>query len=71
MERRPNKGLLANLLQFPSVELEPNQEVKESDKIKLLIKHLKEKNLSVSDLTMTSSVSHIFSHINMAYSGIP
>jgi len=68
MERRPNKGLLANLLQFPSVELEPNQEVKESDKIKILIKHLKEKNLSVSELTMTSSVSHIFSHINMTYS---
>ena len=33
MERRPSKGLLANLLQFPSVELTPGVELKESEKI--------------------------------------
>ena len=67
LERRPSKGLLANLLQFPSIELTPGQEVKESEKIKLLSQLLGKKKLKNMSLTRIDSVSHIFSHINMTY----
>ena len=68
MERRPSKGLLANLLQFPSVELTPGVELKESEKIKLIQDHLASLNVKCSSLVRVDSVLHVFSHINMTYS---
>merc|ERR1712126_145537 len=67
LERRPSKGLLANLLQFPSVELTPGQEVKESEKIRLLTQLLCQKNVKHGSLCKVDSINHIFSHINMTY----
>ena len=68
LERRPSSGLLANLLQFPSVELSPGQEVKEAEKTSLLRDHLKTHNVDCSSLVFVDSVLHVFSHINMTYS---
>ena len=67
LERRPSKGLLANLLQFPSVELTPGREIKESEKIKLIQDHLESLNIQSSSPIKVDSVLHVFSHINMTY----
>jgi len=68
LERRPSKGLLANLLQFPSVELTQGREIKESEKIKLIQDHLESLNIQSSSPIKVDSVLHVFSHINMTYS---
>ena len=68
LERRPSKGLLANLLQFPSVELTPGAEIKESEKIKKIQEHLESLDVKSSTPIKVDSVLHVFSHINMTYS---
>ena len=68
MERRPSKGLLANLLQFPCVELTPGADIKESEKIKQIQDHLESLNVKGSSPIKVDSVLHVFSHINMTYS---
>ena len=68
LERRPSKGLLANLLQFPCVELTPGADIKESEKIKQIQDHLESLNVKGSSPIKVDSVLHVFSHINMTYS---
>ena len=68
LERRPNKGLLANLLQFPSVELSPGTEIKESQKIQNIQDYLERFDVKSSSIVKVDSFLHVFSHINMTYS---
>ena len=67
MERRPSSGLLASLLQFPSVELPAEQETKEADKLRLLSDKLAEFNVQFDKLRLVDSLVHVFSHIKMTY----
>ena len=63
MLKRPKTGLLANLLEFPSLKLETGTE----ENLKDLSEFLSSLGLSVSGLKNVGEVSHIFSHINMRY----
>ena len=67
MERRPSKGLLAGLLQFPCLELPAGQETKQSDKLKLLREKMSELNVSSPSPRLVDSLVHVFSHIKMTY----
>ena len=68
-ERRPETGLLANLVQFPSIELTPGQEVKEGEKMMMVKETLNSLGtVSWSGLSKCCDVKHVFSHINMTYS---
>ena len=67
MERRPSSGLLASLLQFPSVELPPDQETKEADKLRLLEDKLAKYKVEFDKLRLVDSLVHVFSHIKMTY----
>ena len=67
MERRPSSGLLASLLQFPSVELPPDQETKEADKLSLLRAKLTKHKVQLDKLELVDSLVHVFSHIKMTY----
>jgi len=68
MVQRPKTGLLANLLEFPSVTLNSGEsDVKEVQQIKYLQEFLITKNLKSSNLTKIGPVVHVFSHINMTY----
>ena len=67
MERRPSSGLLASLLQFPSVELPAEQETKEADKLRLLTDKLAQSNVQFEGLKLVDSLVHVFSHIKMTY----
>lgn len=67
MERRPSSGLLASLLQFPSLELPAEQETKEADKLRLLTDKLAQSNVQFEGLQLVDSLVHVFSHIKMTY----
>ena len=67
MERRPKTGLLADLLQFPSLELPAGQETKEADKLNLLTEKLTELNISDPVIHRVDDLVHVFSHIKMTY----
>ena len=66
MIKRPKTGLLANLLEFPSVLLK-SEDLKPKEEKQLLIDFLQSKGLKSTDLLKCSNVEHIFSHINMTY----
>ena len=68
-ERRPSTGLLANLLQFPCIELSAGQELSEEEKTELVEQFLsKKQSFKWSGLKKCCDVKHVFSHINMTYS---
>jgi len=66
MVRRPKTGLLANLLEFPSVSL-GNEDYKISEETNLLSTLLTSKQLKPKELLKVGPVVHVFSHINMTY----
>ena len=67
MIRRPKTGLLANLLEFPSVSLVSNEDYKSRQEIQLLSDLLTSKQLKPMELVKVGPVVHVFSHINMTY----
>ena len=66
MVQRPKTGLLANLLEFPSVPL-AGEDVKDSKEMELLQDFLISKKLEAKNLVKIGPVVHVFSHINMTY----
>jgi len=66
MVRRPKTGLLANLLEFPSVSL-GNEDYQISEETNLLCTLLTSKQLKPKELLKVGPVVHVFSHINMTY----
>jgi len=66
MVHRPKTGLLANLLEFPSVTL-TSEDVKESEEIKSLLELLTSKEMTTKNMSKVGPVVHVFSHINMTY----
>ena len=69
MCRRPKEGLLANMLEFPSVTLEEREE--EDDKTALtgkLEERLNQLGIkTLGKLTAVGELLHVFSHIHMTY----
>jgi len=66
MLRRPKTGLLANLLEFPSVTYH-SEDSKLNQEKKVLADVLTSKELRFTELVKVGPVVHIFSHINMTY----
>jgi len=66
MVQRPKTGLLANLLEFPSVTL-ASEDVKDSEQMQCLQELLDSKKLRAEKLVKVGPVVHVFSHINMTY----
>lgn len=66
MVRRPKTGLLANLLEFPSIGLD-NEDTKENVRLNILTDFLGCRGIQVTGLDLVGPVVHIFSHINMTY----
>ena len=69
MCRRPKEGLLANMLEFPSITLEEREE--EDDKTALtgkLEERLNQLGIkTLGKLTAVGELLHVFSHIHMTY----
>ena len=67
MCRRPKEGLLANMLEFPSVTLE-DEDVKETVRQRHLEEKLKQLRIEKKGkLRLVGNLLHIFSHIHMTY----
>ena len=69
MCRRPKEGLLANMLEFPSLTLE---EKEEQDSESVRKRRLEEKLdqlgiVKLGKLTLAGKLPHVFSHIHMTY----
>jgi len=69
MCRRPKEGLLANMLEFPSITLE---EKEEQDSESVRKRRLEEKMdqlgiVKLGKLTLAGKLPHVFSHIHMTY----
>ena len=69
MCRRPKEGLLANMLEFPSITLEEEEDgVKESVRQMRLEEKLKQLGIErLGKLTLVGNLLHVFSHIHMTY----
>jgi len=69
MCRRPKEGLLANMLEFPSITLEEKEEnVKETVHKRRLEERLKQLGIErLGNLTLAGKLPHVFSHIHMTY----
>ena len=69
MCRRPKEGLLANMLEFPSVTLEEEEEsVKETLQKRKLEEKLNQLGIErLGKLTLAGKLPHVFSHIHMTY----
>lgn len=69
MCRRPKEGLLANMLEFPSITLaEEEVGVKETVRQRRLEEKLKQLGIErLGKLTLAGNLLHIFSHIHMTY----
>ena len=69
MCRRPKEGLLANMLEFPSVTLEEEETgVKETVRQRRLEEKLKQLGIErLGKLKLAGNLLHIFSHIHMTY----